>query len=237
MPTHPHLANAPITEALVDLQVTLADDFNLQRFEDVARSLASQFPTVEPIAIIPHDHPVSRPRLRGYLLRSADRLTIAQFRLDGFALNRLRPYTSWRALRPQALALWNLYRNTAQQPPCTRIALRYINQIDVVLPDADLSDYFTLLPGVPRTPGVITEFFSRVVLTDPRTGLAAALTQSSQPSPNPNVGTIWLDIDAYRAAPGGIPDLDIERTLDALHTFKNDLFFGSITEATVNQYR
>jgi uncharacterized protein (TIGR04255 family) len=164
-------------------------------------------------------------------------LTIAQFRRDGFTLNRLRSYTSWDELRPQALTLWDLYRQTSQAPPCTRIALRYINQIEVPLPAADLREYFIAPPAIPEgSPQLLTEFFTRIVLTDPVTGLMVGVVQATQPSRTASVGTVLLDIDAYRAADGGIPHNDVARTLDSLRALKNNVFFGSITETTVRRY-
>jgi uncharacterized protein (TIGR04255 family) len=76
----------------------------------------------------------------------------------------------------------------------------------------------------------------RVVLADPATGLTAAITQATQPAPSANIALILLDIDAYRDGSGGIPDKEVEPTLDALRKLKNDIFFGSITEATANRY-
>jgi uncharacterized protein (TIGR04255 family) len=246
MAEHRHLSSAPIVEALVDLRALLPDDFDVSRFEALKDQLRDRFPGVQPlfeqrmtVAGAP-GQPVSSTtsiRVNGFAFRSEDGKTLVQFRRDGFTFNRLRPYTSWEEIRPEALELWTIYRRVAKPPPCSRIALRYVNQLDVTESDAALTDILTAVPGVPRdTPRLLNEFFMRVVLADPATGFTAAITQATQASPAANVGLILLDIDAYRAGSGGIPDREVEPTLEALHKLKNDIFFGSITEATARRY-
>jgi uncharacterized protein (TIGR04255 family) len=242
---HQHLRNAPIAEALVDIRASLADDFDAELLRDVRARLPGQFTDAEPmfeqhtsvrIADGELATDVTPRRLRGYLFRSSDARTIVQLRRDGFTLNRLRPYTSWGEIRPQALACWEVFQRVARPLAPSRIGLRYINQIDIALTGAELGDYLRLSPGVPDGgQRVLTEFFARVVLTDLQTGLSAAITQASQPA-SAHVGVVILDIDAYRAASGGVPHADVPQTLDALRTFKNDLFFQSVTPLTVEKY-
>lgn len=246
MAEHRHLGNAPIAEALVDLRTLLQDDFDLGRFRVLGEQLGDRFPAVELLhgqtmtLKVEAGKPATTTATfsaRGYLFRSADGKTIAQFRRDGFTFNRLRPYTSWDELGPQALELWEMYRTVANPPPCSRIALRYVNQIDVTAGDISLASMLTALPGVPHDrPRLLNEFFTRVVLADPDTGLTAAITQATQPAPGGTVALILLDIDTYRAASAGIPDREVAPTLNALRKLKNDIFFGSITDAIVNRY-
>ena len=66
-------------------------------------------------------------------LRSQDDLTVAQFRADGFTMNRLKPYTGWAMLLPQVLDLWDAYVTVAQPAHVARVALRYINRLDLSL--------------------------------------------------------------------------------------------------------
>ncbi|HZS60761.1 MAG TPA: TIGR04255 family protein [Gemmatimonadaceae bacterium] len=244
MAEYPHLRNAPITEAIVDVRTMVLPDFNAEQFAQLVPILAKDFPLVERMHgetfSTPHGPPSDAKRMErsGYLFRSADRLTIAQFRRDGFTLNRLHPYLSWRELRPIAVALWARYRQIVGPLICARIGLRYVNLIDVVVPNARLEDYFLVYPTVPRDKQRhLTEFFSRSTVLDPETGLMAAITMASQPSASPNVGLILLDIDTYRQAAAGFSEEVVAPTLDALRIFKNDLFFNSITPKTVDRYR
>jgi uncharacterized protein (TIGR04255 family) len=242
-----HLEHAPIAEAMVDFQTSLPDTFDMGRFQALAEALHDRYPVVEQqtqhqaflrIGLGVSAADVKEPQLRGYVFRSADRLTIAQFRRDGFTFNRLRPYTSWDELRPEALRLWELYRKTADPPPCARLSLRYINQIEIPIPGADLTDYFILLPGFPAdisTP--MTEFLTRIVLVDPELNAGATVVLASQVGPNPNLAVIILDIDAYRQVPDGIVHDRVPQALSDLRALKNRIFFGSVTETTLRRYQ
>lgn len=242
-----HLERAPIAEAMVDFRTTLPDTFDMDRFRTLAETMKDRYPIVEQqtehqasVRIGPgvSQADLKEPRLRGYVFRSADRLTVAQFRRDGFTFNRLRPYTSWDELRPEALRLWELYCDTADPPPCTRLGLRYINQIEIPIPGADLNEYFVLLPGFPGdTPAPMTEFLTRIVLDDPALNAGAAVVMASQVGPNEHLAIIILDIDAYRESTGGIPHDHVSRTLSDLRIFKNRIFFGSVTETTLRRYQ
>jgi uncharacterized protein (TIGR04255 family) len=79
---------------------------------------------------------------QGYFWKTSDEKTIVQFRVDGFTFNRLRPYTSWTELFPQALDLWHLYSRVSRPEVITRLAVRYINRIPLPAGVTDFSDLF-----------------------------------------------------------------------------------------------
>jgi uncharacterized protein (TIGR04255 family) len=83
----------------------------------------------------------------------------------------------------------------------------------------------------------MTEFLTRIVLDDPGLDARAAVVLASQPGPNASLAIVILDIDAYREAPGGIAHSDVVRTLTDLRTFKNRIFFSSVTETTLSRYQ
>jgi len=100
--TFPTLANAPITEAVIDIRVEVPTSVTLQNLSDFALGLEGRFPErlerhslearIEfqrgstPRVVAPTDQP------DGFVFHSPTELLIAQARLDGFSLSRLRPY-------------------------------------------------------------------------------------------------------------------------------------------------
>src|SRR5579864_1452406 len=130
------LANAPITEAIVDFRVTLPPGFEVEAFTSLKGKLRDTYPVVEERRLfearfemkegkaLPPD--TEEKGLQGYFFQSEDRRNIAQFRRDGFTYNRLAPYTSWGDLQPEALRLWDLYAEVAAPEKLDRLALRYI---------------------------------------------------------------------------------------------------------------
>src|SRR3989337_4257969 len=114
-----HLRNAPITEAVIDFRIKARAGFRPEEFADLKARLSERFPKVEQhrglqvtLGVIKgqvQPPVVQGPGLQGYFFKTSDEKTIAQFRADGFTFNRLRPYSSWEELFPQAIELWSLY--------------------------------------------------------------------------------------------------------------------------------
>src|SRR5689334_7230430 len=103
MSQRPHLANAPITEALLDIQVQLPTRIKLGQLEAMHREIRDRYPNrrtrkrVEVNVQLESEVPVATPSPRedGYLFQSGDGKRIVQARLDGFTFNQLKPYDTW----------------------------------------------------------------------------------------------------------------------------------------------
>src|SRR5688572_2982331 len=96
-----YLTNAPITEAILDLRVDPAALSRPERLTDATGLLATDYPfsneqkRLEATFVIQEDKPRptgTREVGRDLWLKTADEKTIAQFRTDGFTLNKLKPY-------------------------------------------------------------------------------------------------------------------------------------------------
>ena len=72
------------------------------------------------------------------MLKSHDGLSIAQFRIDGFTYNRLRPYPSWEDILPEAIRLWRIYVATVVPEGIARAAVRYVTALNCRLPAGGL---------------------------------------------------------------------------------------------------
>jgi len=77
----------------------------------------------------------------GYLFQSPIEKKIVQARIDGYTFNKLKPYESWDSFRTEARKLWNIYFQITKPVRITRIALRYINRIEIPLPMNDFKEY------------------------------------------------------------------------------------------------
>ncbi len=175
--------------------------------------------------------------LRGFLFKSADGLNIAQFRVDGFTFNRLKPYTSWEEVFPEAIRLWRSYAATVSPEYVSRLALRYINRLNIPVPVEDFSLYLTSPPGIPPDlPQEISSFLTRVVLHESVLGLAANITQALEQGLDPSSVTVILDIDAYKVGEFDPHGAEISEVLAALRVFKNRIFFGSLTDVALREY-
>jgi uncharacterized protein (TIGR04255 family) len=239
-----HLPNAPITEAIIDLRVNKSDGESLEKSLDrLKEHLGDKFPNAQSrrgfeTGFVFQFGRGARQHMKdtgfdGYLFTSQDGLNLVQFRPDGFTYNRLKPYTSWDEIYPEAINLWKLYVEVAKPELVVRTALRYINHLKLPLPIDDLHIYLSAMPALPEGQYQIEGFLTRLVLFNPTLDVTAAVGQALEPGPTPEYAIYILDIDAFKEEEleplgGKVPE-----TLGRLRAMKNYIFFGSITEETV----
>jgi uncharacterized protein (TIGR04255 family) len=248
MAKHRHLNNAPIREAVIDIRAGVKVELKEGELLSLKAALGKRYPNSEEMRIfrggfgVKEGKPiVDYPKdmgINGYLFKSDDEKNIVQFRNDGFTFNRIKPYTSWDKVIREAKDLWGLYVDKAGVQSVSRIAVRYINQIDIPLPISDFEDYLTKPPDVPEgVPKIVRSFLCRVVVHDIEKDIAANVSQALGPSIKPSCANIILDIDVYK-------DVDIQydnyeniwKIFEQLHELKNNIFFSSITEKTARLF-
>jgi uncharacterized protein (TIGR04255 family) len=241
-----HLKNAPIVEAIVDFRVKLPAKFEVKTFASIKEMLGDNYPQMEERREIEAgikvkgkrvEHIVEEKGLQGYFFKSQDGKNVAQFRNDGFTFSRLKPYTEWQNVLAEAKKLWKLYENRASPVLITRIATRYINQLDIPLPIKDLENYLKAPPIIPKSaPQELHQFLTRVTLRDPGSDVMAHIIQALERSPKRDCVTIILDIDVFKQKESGFAELEIWQTFKQLRDLKNRLFFDSITEETARLF-
>lgn len=250
MATVRHLKRAPVTEALVDIRVKARDDLNPEDLRPPKR-FSRDFPQlgeqrgIEASFAFEKNKAASQSTkdlgLRGFFLKTTDETEIAQFRVDGFTYNKLKPYSSWDEILPEALRLWEAYKDCAQPAEVTRLALRYINHISVQRGVQRFNEIMTAPPPLPPgVPSYISQFFTRVTIHSPDTGLAVHVAQGFEPGGKDEPGTYILDIDAFHERPYSVEDPathdKIVAIFQQLRELKNRVFFSSLTEETVESF-
>lgn len=233
---------APITEALLDIRVELNQSFSLSSLELLHERISDRFPEKQQrmafqtsIKLAPEGPtsatPTSQPD--GYLFRSSATNKIAQARIDGFTFNKLRPYQDWQRFREEAQELWNLYYDCAHPLRITRLALRYINRIDLPLPFNTFKDYILTLPEVaPELPQALAGFFMQLSIPNPEKEATAIINETIEGVTSNQKLPLIFDIDVFREVRFADNKPEIWSIFDQLREFKNDIFFSSITEKT-----
>jgi uncharacterized protein (TIGR04255 family) len=246
--TFPHLKKAPITEAIIDFRVRLPGGFEIERFKEAHPQFQKEYPhAAEGQAIRgelkkAHGQPASCCEkdlgIRGYGFHSADKKNIIQFRRDGFTFNRLRPYTSWNEIFPEALRFWSLYVQIAAPEEITRIAVRYINRLSLPSPQLNFADYLLAPPPLPQgVPQSVNGFITRVGLHDPQTMIGATVIQALETPLDEQYVPLILDIDVFQQ---NLADSDPAKILERfgdLRAMKNRIFFGSLTEKAIRLFQ
>jgi uncharacterized protein (TIGR04255 family) len=163
---------------------------------------------------------------------SADRTKVVQATETGFTFNKLRPYEHWSRFRDEARQIWNEYAGIARPARATRMALRYINRIELPLPFGDFKEFILTVPEV--APGVsqaLDRFFMRLDIPYPDVPALAIITLTMDTSvPIIDRVPIIFDIDVFRESEVDPGSEEIWDTLEALRTLKNQIFFSSLTD-------
>jgi len=240
---------APITEALIDLKVEMSDRISVSQLEDLHSAIKEVYPGKKSrrrweqrLEFREGKEPVSSEAknlgVDGYLFWSADEKQVVQFRLDGFTFSRLRPYSDWTQICGEAANLWNIYVEGAKPIQVTRLALRYINAIEIPLKTFELEQYFTSPPKVPPgLPEILEHFFSRILIQFPEEGAKAFVTLALSETKDPLVTPVLLDIDAFMEVQLTPKDAKIWDSLAVLRRLKNEVFKRSLRERTLELFR
>ena len=169
----------------------------------------------------------------GFLFKNGDDKQIFQARLDGFTMSRLAPYESWEPFRDEARRLWNIYREHVKPKQVTRIAVRYINRLDLPLPLSDFKDYLRTFPEVsPDLPQGLAGFFTQLTIPLQDIKSVMLLNEAIIEPAKPECVSIVLDIDIFRTE--DLPDTEEGNweLFEELRLRKNYAFEACITDRT-----
>lgn len=243
-----HYSNAPIIEALIDLRVTQAQGFSIGDLESIRDATADRYPRQESTYTGQVNIPVGEPaqvetlhQQTGFRLSDQGGRQILQARIDGFTFSVLAPYDRWETFRDEARRLWNLYRSVTQAESITRVAVRYINRIDIPTGDAPtvkLEDYLRTYPEISDSWPYknMWNFFVQLQIFQEDLGCMLALNEATTQSPNMETTSILLDFDLFREEYEepwrADDDAVVWEFLEQLHARKNEYFERSITDET-----
>ena len=243
-----HLPHAPVTEALIDIQVMPRADLTFAGLKNAIESANSGYYVKNPISqgtfaftLPPEGNPQTNAESAqvGLRLHSADEKYVAQFRLSGFTLSRLPPYEKWENLIDEARRLWAIYLESLTPTRVVRVATRFINNLSLPLePGESFQTYLHKLVDVPdEAPQIVETFFQRFQLFDAGSGARVILTLALDGIPLTGAIPVILDVDAFTAVNLKPTDRDLWIILERLRDLKNRSFFGTVTEQAMELYQ
>lgn len=242
MPSYQTFTNAPITEALLDIQVSWQKPVDFRALEPFCEAIAANYPNrrfrkefrAQFSVSDEGDAVATGPEggIVGYLLTSADGSQIAQARVNGFSFSRLRPYQDWERFRSEASRLWDSYLSLTQPDSIEQIALRYINRLELPLPFGDFREYVRTAPDIaPGLPQSLSHFLMQLQIPSPAHDAIAIVTETMEaPIGDETSLPFILDIDAVRTGKLDPRDEALWDRFEKLHDLKNEVFFHSITD-------
>lgn len=231
---HPKLARPPIVESLIDYR--FGSLVSIQEVQAACAALALEFPVREEQWTRREEKQGAsvtsvQEELTGYRLLSADRLDHIQISTSGYTSNRLAPYRSWEHLITRTAITWMKAAPILGKPPIVRVGHRTINYFEIPLPISDLSDYLRLGPGLP--PDYPRSFINSSMRLEFALGadkIAIVKQRWGGAGPTAEAVAVLIDMDVISNGSCASDSPDLLANLNSLHTHRNDLFFGSITE-------
>ena len=248
MAEYPHLDNAPITEALIDLRVTASAELSIESLQQSLETADFGYFIKGPISqgsveftMLPDGTLPATKSLAakvGFRLHSADERYVALWQLNGFTLSRLPPYENWDTLLTEFKRLWDIYRKLTKPQRVARVATRYINNLKLPLaagaPIGQYLDKVVELPaGVPQS---IEGFLQRFLLVDDKSEARVILTLALKGASAGEPVPVVLDIDTSVATDMAIDDGHVWQKLAELHELKNRVFFNTIKRPALELY-
>lgn len=243
-----HLPRAPITEALIDIQVAPRDGLTFTRLQDSISAQEFGYYVKNPISegtfgfTLTSDgtqpQTTAQAAQTGLRLHSQDEKYVVQCRLSGFTLSRLPPYEEWPNLIREAKRVWAVYTERLVPKRVTRVATRFINNLQLPMRhEGSYQEYLHKLVDVPDgAPQAVASFFQRFHLIDVASDSHVILTLALERTSVKERVPVILDIDAFRVKDLELSSPDLWDILEKLRELKNRCFFGTITEETAGLY-
>jgi uncharacterized protein (TIGR04255 family) len=245
------LKNAPIVEAVIDIECDMPPAQQLKSLEAMARdSFRAQYPKFRTVLVQEHRIEAkleeTQPRmsshssLQGFQFLHEDEKQVVQMRTQGFSFNRLAPYSTLDDYMPEIARTWNLFTKLASPVQVRAIRLRYINRI--LLPisggSPELKDYFKICPHLPDEKKLVfVSFLNQHIAVEKDTGNQVTIILAAQPPENDKFPVI-LDITAVNVLtlePGNWAG--ICEKIQSLRHLKNEVFRNTLTSACLNLFQ
>ncbi len=240
-----HYSKAPIIEAIIDLRIILPPEVTLAQLSEVGDAIASRFPerhnfVREQYSFQGGQEPNINASIQahGFAFVREDKQTVLQLSPDGFTFKTLPPYDRWEAFQAEAQELWNLYCRICRPLNVARVALRYINRLDLPATLHDFKEYLRIVPEVsddlPQQ-GLSGYFMQlQVPQMDIAPDCMLILNEALVPPVVPDTIPVMLDIDLFcerPEQPWAADDGSVWALLEQLRIRKNEVFNASITPA------
>jgi uncharacterized protein (TIGR04255 family) len=236
---YPH---PPIVEALVDIQVAFDGSISLEEIARVGLEEEPRYPRremvhsftmlVDPVAGTATN---ATQRSVGYRYWKPGNDAVIQLRINGVLFSKLPPYENWENSLDEIKRLWQSYAKGLGPKRVTRLAVRYINRIELHAGSSDLREYFLARPDFADPLRLsVNNFLMRI--ESPLEGVERGmlvLTQGTVESTSPDRVAVLLDIDLFRPVDIAVADAEsIWPMLEDLHERENQLFEAFITDKT-----
>jgi uncharacterized protein (TIGR04255 family) len=230
-------SNSPIVEAVFDIQVQGLEGLTQEDIEKIHFQFEKKYPqkkkTLNILGNIEVKNGIeisneTQTKFKGLIFSNKKNDRQVQFRIDGFTLNFLSPYSEWDDFYSEALSLWEIYYRNLKPNKINRIALRYINKINIPLPFDSFQEYITNMPPIPKSmPQLYNGFFMQIQVPCQDNNYSAVITETIE-TPTEIMVPFILDIDVFKEINNDFEFNDF----NYMRSMKNLIFEDFITDKT-----
>lgn len=236
-------SNPPITEALLDIQIEPAITLSSEKIEKAHAEFADKYPAKRAgrLMAMTVNKENSKPEhedkgIQAYQFLSTNKTEAAQFKLNGFSFSKLKPYISWEDFLPEAIRLWRIYLEEFKPRFIKRLALRYINVIEIPSTKFEIRDYFTQPIEPPYLSKDLENFLSRVVIRL-EDEMHAIVTITPLEPAKPGASSIVFDIDVFSTGHFSDVPEKLKEEFTKLHNNVLDIFEKGLTPKTKELFK
>ncbi len=231
-----HYSRAPITQALIDIQVKSDHWVDLAVLACPPPDIKADYPTGAPvftgnatIPLVPGGTPKFEVIQVGYSYNGRpDHKYIFQTRQEGLTVSRLAPYETWENFLDEFRRVWSWYKDVVKSKDIVRLAVRYTNRFDLPLSFQDFREYLSTTPEIGTgLPAGVSGFAMQLQIPQADLPGMIVFNEALVPPAGEGVVSVLVDIDVFQTEK--IPNNFWER-LERLHDLENKFFEGSITD-------
>jgi uncharacterized protein (TIGR04255 family) len=243
------LKNAPIVEAVLDLDCDLPPSIDFAALQDAVKDTYSdKYPTFRPLffqeakieskSAAPPEMSVRRG-IQAFQCFDKTEKQLVQVRAQGYSFNRLAPYTSMDDYLPEIERTWNLFLKLICPVQLRVVRLRYINRILLPLRNGqvDLDQYLTMNFQPVDDKLMMTGFLNQYAAVEKDTGHEVNVVVTSQPPDNDRLPIIFDNCVASAAKVEPQDWTWILAKIQSLRNLKNRVFRNTLTKKCLKVFQ
>jgi uncharacterized protein (TIGR04255 family) len=231
--------NPPIIEALCEFRVTSETQWDLTVPGIIYEQLKESFPGREP-RIIQELELIQGPdasqrqihtRAReGVIFFTENKEVLVQVGPHLLSIHVFKPYPHWEGFKPRIEMAWKSLQMAVKIQGLERIALRYINQIELPGQEVRIAEYFEFYPYLgPKLPQNVSLFFAGVYFLYSNDRDLCRI-QLYPLAPLREKISFRLDIEYFLAKPRAVEVADAIAWVEEAHSRVEEVFEVCITD-------
>lgn len=240
------LKNPPIKEAIIYIGFSSPSNANsMDTISEFGDSLQDLFPNKNEQITFSLNFERNTTReidkkslITGFELTSSDKKETIVCTRNNLTFSKIKPYRNWEEFIEKFKVVFSKLIKRVADIKIDNLSLRYVNRLDFdVSSKIKLEDFFSVFPNVPSAlSDSLEKYFLQIQLPADKSNLKSVLTQTFTYCENSrDLVHFHLDINIQKDL--HLDNSDLWESLEDMRKKKNDLFFNSLTERTVQKYK